>query len=62
MIEDAVILDLARATGHQGELSGSAIRSIRQKLAHSFVDDVLDAQPDPNGSPKVPINCDKEQP
>ena len=44
MTDDSVIRDLARATGSKKDLTSTEVRFIRQKLVHSFIDDMLDAQ------------------
>ena len=44
MIDSGLIQDLARATGCAKVLSADEIKTIQQKLAHAFVDDILDKE------------------
>jgi hypothetical protein len=51
MIDAALIQDLAHATGCARTLSAGEIKTIRQKLAYAYVDDILDKEA-PDGEEK----------
>lgn len=44
MIDAALIQDLAHAAGCARTLSADEIKTIRQKLANAYVDDILDKE------------------
>lgn len=44
MIDSALIQDLAQAAGCTRVLSADEIKTVRQKLANAFVDDILDKE------------------
>lgn len=45
MINHGLIRDLAKAAGCDRELSDTEVVNIRHKLAHAYVDGILDSDP-----------------
>lgn len=61
MIDTEVIRDLAKAAGCKHELTDTEIKEIREKLAASLIDDIMDGKFEPLNDKDVPHDGEKKR-